>query len=105
MPIDILLMALLAFAGIGAVTLISVGLLTFGFLADWFRDRAAHVTADPGKLAVTIADDIRSGSVFYVQGIFDTDRKNFTEVRRIKADEADSDVRRAHAGHKVTIWK
>lgn len=105
MPIDILLMVLLALAGIGAVTLIRVGLLTFPFLADWFRDRAAQVTSDPSKLAVTVADDIRSGNVSYVQGIFDTDQKIFTEVRRIKAEEADSDVRQAHASHKVTIWK
>lgn len=105
MVLDILAIVLFTLAGIGAVAVVAVGLLTLGFIVDWFRDRAAQVTTDPSKLAVTVAEDIRSGNVSYVQGIFDTDNETFSEVRRINADEVDDDIRQAHARHKVTIWK
>jgi hypothetical protein len=106
MPIiEITLLVLAALAGLGAVTLITIGFLTMGFLIDWFRDRAAQVTTDPDKVAVTVADALDSGNVSYVQGIFDTEKKTFTDARRIKADDVDSDVQRAHARHKVAIWE
>jgi hypothetical protein len=105
MVLDILAIILFSLAALGAVTLVTVGLLTLGFLVDWFRDRAAQVTTDPSKLAVTVAEDIRSGNVSYVQGIFDTDNETFTDVRRIEANDVDSDIQQAHARHKVTIWK
>jgi hypothetical protein len=93
MPIiEISLLVMAALAALGAVTLVTVGILTIGFLIDWFRDRAAQVTDNPGKVA-------------YVQGIFDKEKSTFTEARRIKADDVDSDVQRAHVRHKVAIWE
>jgi hypothetical protein len=107
MPIielTLLVMGALAAFG-GTIALITVAILTIGFLIDWFRDRAAQVTTDPGKVAVTVADAIDSGDVSYVQGIFDTDKRKFTEARRIKAGQVDSDVQRAHSRHQVAIWE
>jgi hypothetical protein len=101
----ITLLVLAALASLGAVTLISIALLTIGFIIDWFRDRAAQVTTDPDKVAVTVADALESGNVSYIQGIFDTEKEAFTEARRIKADDVDGDVQRAHARHKVAIWE
>jgi hypothetical protein len=105
MPIiELTLLVMAALSALGAVTLITIGILTIGFLIDWFRDRAAQVT-DPEKVAVTVADALDSGNVSYVQGIFDTENKTFTDARRIKANDIDSDVQRAHARHKVAIWE
>jgi hypothetical protein len=94
-----------ALASLGSIALITVGILTLGFLIDWFREQAAQVTNNPGKVAVTVADAIDTGNVSYVQGIFDTDKKKFTEARRIKADGVDADVQRAHSRHQVAIWE
>jgi hypothetical protein len=106
MPIiELSLLVIAALAALGAVTLVTVGILTIGFLIDWFRDRAAQVTDDPDKVAVTVADALESGNVSYVQGIFDKEKSTFTEARRIKADGVDSDVQRAHVRHKVAIWE
>ncbi len=103
--LEIAALILIGLASLGAVALITVGLLTLGFLADWFRDRAAQVTSDPNKLAVTVAEEIRRGNVSYVQGIFDTEKEKFTTARRIKADDVDADVRQTHNRHKVAIWE
>lgn len=104
MVLDIAALILISLAGLGAVALVAVALLTFPFLADWFTEHAAQVASDPRKLAVTVADAIRSGNVSYVQGIFDKQREKFTQVRRIKADEVDSDVQQIHSNHRVAIW-
>jgi hypothetical protein len=96
---------LAALGPLGAIAVIAVALLTIGFLIDWFRDRAAEVTSDPDKMAVTVAEAIESGNVSYVQGIFDTEKGAFTQARRIKADRVDADVERAHTRHKVAIWE
>ncbi len=106
MPIlEITALVMLGLAALGAITLVVVGLLTFGYLVDWFRDRAARIKRDSSKLAVTVAEDISSGNVSYVQGIFDTDQGKFTTARRIKADDVDSDVTQVHANHKVAVWE
>lgn len=106
--IDIVLLVLGAIAALGpAATLvvIAVALLTIALIADWFRDRAAEVTTDPDKVAVTVAEAIDTGNVSYIQGIFDTEKGAFTEARRIKAKNVDSDVKRAHARHQVAVWE
>jgi len=96
---------LAAIIGLATAAAVQIAILTIGFLIDWFRDRAAEVNSDPDKVAVTVADALDSGNVSYIQGIFDTEQKTFTEARRIKAKDVDSDVRRAHSRHKVAIWE
>lgn len=106
MPIlTIALLVLAALGPLGTIAVIAVALLTIGLLIDWFRDRAATVTRDPDKVAVTVAEAIDSGEVSYVQGIFDTEKGAFTEARRVKANRADADVQRAHSKHQVAIWE
>jgi hypothetical protein len=106
--IDIVLLVLGAIAALGpaaTIAVIAVALLTIALVVDWFRDRAAQVTTDPDKVAVTVAEAIDSGNVSYIQGIFDTDKGAFTEARRIKAKSVDPGVQRAHARHQVAIWE
>jgi hypothetical protein len=99
------LLVLAAIVGLTAGAAVAIVTLTIGFLIDWFRDRAAQVNSDPDMVAVTVADALDSGNVSYIQGIFDTENSKFTEARRIKAKNVDSDVQRAHARHKVAIWE
>jgi hypothetical protein len=99
------LLVLAAIIGLAAGAAVAIVTLTLGFLIDWFRDRAAQINSDPDQVAVTVADALDSGNVSYIQGIFDTENKTFTEARRIKAKNVDSDVQRAHARHKVAIWE
>jgi hypothetical protein len=99
------LLVLGAIIGLAAGAAVVVVTLTLGFLIDWFRDRAARINSDPDKVAVTVADALDSGNVSYIQGIFDTEKKTFTEARRIKAKSVDNDVQRAHVRHKVAIWE
>jgi len=106
MPIlEIALLVLAALGPLGTIAVIAVALLTIALLVDWFRERAAQVTTDPDKVAVTVSEAIDSGNVSYIQGIFDTEKGAFTEARRIKAKSVDSDVQRAHARHQVAIWE
>ena len=101
--IEMLVLAAIMGLGVGAAIVIVT--LTLGFLVDWFRERAAQVKHDPDKVAVTVAEALESGEVSYIQGIFDTEDGKFTDVRRIKAKNADSDVHQAHARHKVAVWE
>jgi hypothetical protein len=99
------MLVLAAIIGLAAGAAVAIVTLTLGFLIDWFRDRAAQVNSNPDKVAVTVADALESGNVSYIQGIFDTEENKFTEARRIKAKNVDSDVQRAHTRHKVAIWE
>jgi len=92
-------------AGLGAaLVIVRVAILTLPFLVSWFVDRAAMVRGNKSKIAMTVADDIKNGKFNYIQGIFDTDKEQFTEARRIFADTVDDEVKRAHAASRVTIW-
>lgn len=104
MVLPLIGLILLGLAGIGAVTVIAVALVTFALLVDWFTDRAAQVQTDPDKMAVTVAEDIRSGNVSYIQGIFDTSTSKFTEARRVQGKDSEAKVKDAHSTHKVAIW-
>ncbi|MEU7329446.1 hypothetical protein [Streptomyces parvus] len=99
------MLVIAALVGLAAGAAIAIVTLTLGFLVDWFRERAAQVKNDPDKVAVTVAEAIDSGEVSFIQGIFDTEDGKFSDVRRIKAENADGDVHRAHARHKVAIWE
>ena len=83
---------------------IYVAFLTMEFLIDWFRDRAAAIQTNPDALAVTVAQELSSGRVNYVQGIFDQSKGTFSEARKVKTDSADSQVRQAHTGSPVAVW-
>jgi hypothetical protein len=100
-PISIAIMIAIGALATGAVY---VALLTLDYLIDWFRDRAASVQSNPEALAVTVAQELSSGRVNYVQGIFDQENGSFIEARRIRTDAVDDQVRQAHTGNRVTVW-
>lgn len=105
MVLDILAMILIGAAALGAaIVVIHIITLTLEVIIDWFRDRAAEVETDPTKLAVTVAEQLESGNVSYVQGIFNTDTRAFIEARRIKAEEAEAAVKAEHRKHQVAVW-
>ncbi len=104
MVIDIIALVLLGLAGLGAIVVVNLLLLSLEIIIDWFRERAARVSSDPTKLAVTVAEQLETGNVSYVQGIFDTSTSEFVEARRLKAKEAEAAVQAEHRRHNVAVW-
>jgi len=103
-PLDIIALVLVGIAALAAVAVLKVVLLTLDIIIDWFRNRAAKIRYNPNKLAVTVAEQLSTGQVSYVQGIFDTSTEKFSEARRIKAKSAEAAVRAEHRKHKVAVW-
>ncbi|MFG2002178.1 hypothetical protein ACGFNU_23800 [Spirillospora sp. NPDC048911] len=79
--------------------------LAFARLAEWFVSRQAQVAGNPNRMAVTVAESLRSGDFAVVQGIFDQYTGNFVgQPRRVRAGSADPQVSWLHSGNRVAVW-
>lgn len=83
---------------------ISVVLLTWNFLMDWFGSRQKLLEADKQRLGVTVKDAVDSKNVRYIQGIFDPQSKRLIDGRVIQAEEVDTQVAEAHRKHNVVAY-
>lgn len=101
-PITLIILAAVAQLAIDVV--IHLLHLAFAKLTEWFVDRQAQLAANPNALAVTVAENLRSGDFNIVQGIFDQQTRTFVGQRRVRAGSADQRVIQAHTGRPVTVW-
>lgn len=105
MVIDILALVMMGLAGIGAVTVVKLIILTFQYIVEWFQENAAEVPFVAEEYAVTVQKAISDGTVGVVQGVFNSSAGKFVKAREIKANRMDDRVRAAHSRHAVAIWE
>ncbi|MFC4071751.1 hypothetical protein [Actinoplanes subglobosus] len=94
---------LTALFGLG-VAVITVAVITFSMIVDWFVSRVSKIKDQPSRLAFTIKEELANGRCAIVQGIFEADSGTVLEARRVEGDRVDARVVAAHAGQTVTIW-
>ncbi|WP_433335029.1 hypothetical protein [Spirillospora sp. CA-294931] len=110
---DVLTVALAALALLGVAAVTRFLFVTLQSLVNWFRQRQSELAAKE-RVAVTIAQRMEANQVAVVhgvfdnvsmiQGVYDTDRESFVEIREIRAADAEDEVRRIHQGHRVVVW-
>jgi hypothetical protein len=103
-----LLLAKLAAAHVGAAVLaiaaVTVVLLTFGEITNWFADRQALLESDKDNLAFTLQQKLASGEYGTVQGIFNKRTLAFPAARTITSQRVDAKLAGIHAIHELALY-
>jgi len=74
-------------------------------IISWFQDRSEVINADENKIAFTLREKMTSGECAFVQGIFDKQTDKIEDVRRIKSERVDDELREIHAVKTLAIYQ
>lgn len=91
--------AALAYAVFQAI--ITVAVLLISAVVTWFVERANEMSEN--DIAFTLKQEMAQGYTVY-QGIFNQSSGHLGKVRKIKASQLDSDLRRAHAQNNLVVY-
>ncbi|MEH2383756.1 MAG: hypothetical protein V7K27_33520 [Nostoc sp.] len=104
-PISLLIGGVIcAMAVCEIVEIVYYAYLTWRRIVDWFQYYKS-LAIQPNNVAATIKTKLDSGENAVIQGVFDRKTGDAVEIRTVKYDKLDSDIRDAHRGSEVVIWQ
>jgi hypothetical protein len=98
---------LVALAVIGPITALTVLVLNFTQIIDWFKKRRTNIPeAEKTKIYFTLLDLLASGKYKTVQGVFDTRTRQLgNNVRSIMSKNIDARLAGEHRNHRLAIYE
>lgn len=81
---------------------LTVVVLAFAAVVDWFVQRRAVM--DENDIAFTLRRQLDSGGYTVVQGIFDESTNQVSDARRVNANRLDPRLAKAHARENLAIY-
>jgi hypothetical protein len=105
--IDIFLIILIkaAIAAIPVAAAVTVVVLNFTQIIDWFKKLRPNPKVDKSKLYFTLKDLWASGNYRTIQGVFDTRTQQLGKVRSITSKNIDARLADYHRNHELAIYK
>ncbi|MFI9814527.1 hypothetical protein [Saccharothrix variisporea] len=91
-----------ALAGLIIEVVLTVVVLAFAAVVDWFVRR--HAVMDEDDIAFTLRQQLDNGAYTIVQGIFDEATGQVTDARRVNANRLDPRLARAHARDDLAVY-
>ncbi|MEJ2852671.1 MULTISPECIES: hypothetical protein [unclassified Saccharothrix] len=91
-----------ALAGLIIEVVLTVVVLAFAAVVDWFVQRYASMDED--DIAFTLRQQLDTGAFTVVQGIFDQATGQVTEARRVNANRLDPRLAQAHARENLAVY-
>ena len=102
----IVVTALEAFLAAAVVATVTYAVIRFWpHIVSWFQERADVVNANTDKIAFTLKEKMTSGECAFVQGIFNKATDKVEDVRRLKSQEVDEELRNIHSDKALAIYQ
>lgn len=98
LPIFLILAAI---AGAAAVTLL---MLNFKRIVQWFVGRRALKESDKENIAFSVQEKLKNGEYKTVQGIFNTASEEVLDAEVYESKEIDKDLENIHSSDKLVIY-
>ena len=71
----------------------------------WFQDRSDIINADENKIAFTLKEKMTSGECALCRAYFDKKTNKVEDVRRVKSQQVDEELREVHAAKTLAIYQ
>lgn len=101
MPLPLIALILAAVAGIVAI---SLTILYWDEILDWFRQRQSIKASDTSNICLTLKQKLKSGEYKVVQGIFNTESNELLDGRVVEAKELDKQISAQHKNNDLVIY-
>jgi hypothetical protein len=92
-------------AACGALAIITMVVLNWKTIIDWFRGKRTLKESDKGNIAFTIKNAQETGNFEVVQGIFNTDSEEVLDGQKYKAKELEDKLEQVHKGKDLVIYE
>jgi hypothetical protein len=95
-----------AVAAIEIATAITVLVLNFAQIIDWFKKLRTNIPqVEETKLYFTLKDLLASGNYRTIQGVFDTRTQQLGKVRSITSKNIDARLAGYHRNHRLVAYE
>jgi len=107
MPLPLLLGPILAGIGAGVLgaTVITLVVLYWNKIVDWFQSRTKLKQSDKDIIAFTIKQELEKGRVPVVQGMFNKRTNEVVDGQKYAAEKLDEQLEELHRGEPLVIYE
>lgn len=96
---------LLGIATLSLVGLITITILTYNFIVNWFRKREKIKNVDKDNIAFTIQEKMKNKQYKTVQGIFNKRTNDVVDAQEIRSDKVDEQMKNYHRGNELVVYE
>ena len=91
--------------GLGTAAVITLIVLYWDTIVDWFQSRTKLKQSDKDIIAFTIKQELEKGKVPVVQGMFNKRTNEVLDGQKYEAEELDEELEKHHRGEPLVIYE
>lgn len=96
---------LLSIAALSLIGFVTITIVTYNFIVNWFRKREKIKNADKDNIAFTIQEKMQNKQYKTVQGIFNKRTNEVVDAQEIRSDKVDEQMEENHRGNELVVYE